>query len=284
MKYESALSVRTNEGIEPSYMPAVSLRSYSNDCAIHERPHAAIAVPPVSIHSPRQNRLLAALPASVYDRLLPHLELTALPFDSTLFRPGRQVTHAYFPTTCIVSRRYMMENGSAVTFAMIGNEGLVGIPQLMGGDATPFQMVVQRAGHAYRIRSETLKSEFECGGPLHFLLLRYMQALSTQMGQGAVCNGQHSIEQRLCRWILLSLDRMSSNSLCVTQQQIAEILGVRRESVTEAEKRLQDAGVIRCQRGQITVLNRAELEVRVCECYEVESGEFERLLPEQVAV
>jgi CRP-like cAMP-binding protein len=176
-----------------------------------------------------------------------------------------------------------MENGSAAAFAIAGNEGLVGMPILMGGDSTPNQVIVQSAGHAYRLRADVLKKEFARGGALQNVLLRYMNALITQMGQTAVCNGHHSIEQRMCRWMLLSLDRISSNELRMTQQQIADILGVRRESVTETATRLQDAGIISYHRGRIVVEDRSGLEARVCECYEVEKNEFRRLLPPPVA-
>ena len=279
MKYDSATSLHVNH--VPGNAPG--LHGFASDMVQGLRPHAPHADVELALDSPRANRLLAALPAPDYERLAPHLEQVNFAFGVSPFRCGRHITHGYFPTTCIVSRRYLMENGAAVTFAIIGREGLVGIPLLMGGEASPFQMVVQRAGTAYRIRAETLKQEFDRGGALQYLLLRYMQALSTQMGQGAVCNGHHTIEKRMCRWLLLSLDRMNSNELCMTQQQIAETLGVRRESVTEAEKKLQDSGLIERHRGQIEVKDRVALEARVCECYEVETGEFERLLPACVA-
>jgi CRP-like cAMP-binding protein len=231
--------------------------------------------------SPRQNRLLAALPVEDYERLRPHLELQSLALGHVVFRAGSRISYGYFPTTSIVSPHYVMENGSAAAFAIAGNEGLVGMPVVMGGECAPNQVVVQSAGHAYRLRADVLKKEFERAGALQHVLLRYMQALITQMGQTAVCNGHHSIEQRMCRWLLLSLDRISSNELRMTQQQIADILGVRRESVTEAATRLQDAGVINYHRGRIVVEDRDGLEERVCECYEVEKNEFSRLLPQR---
>jgi CRP-like cAMP-binding protein len=229
--------------------------------------------------SPLQNRLLAALPVDDYERLLPYLELVALPLGWTMSRPGHEVTHTYFPTTGIVSRQHVMENGSAAASAITGKEGLVGIPMLMGGESPFVQTVVQSAGHAYALKADVLRMEFESGGALQHLLLRYLHTLLTQMGLSAVCNGHHSIEQRICRWLLLYLDRSSSNYLGMTQQNFADFLGVRRESVAGAEKNLQQAGLVRSHRGRLLVQDRAELEARTCECYKVETAESARLLP-----
>jgi CRP-like cAMP-binding protein len=249
-------------------------------CAVVECAHDEIDL---ATPTPRQNHLLAALPVEDYERLRPHLELQDFPLGMVVFHAGGRIGYGYFPTTSIVSPHYVMENGSAAAFAIAGNEGLVGMPILMGGDSAPNQVKVQSAGHAYRLRADVLKKEFERGGALQRVLLRYMQALITQMGQTAVCNGHHSIEQRMCRWMLLSLDRISSNELRMTQQQIADILGVRRESVTETATRLQDAGIISYHRGRIVVEDRCGLEARVCECYDVEKSEFKRLLPRRAA-
>lgn len=236
-------------------------------------------------HDPRQNRLLAALPADEYARLVPRLELIPLALGDVLYESGIQMHHVYFPTDSIVSLLYVMENGASAEIAMVGNEGVVGISLFMGGDTTPSRAVVQSAGHAYRLASQVLKDEFDRvggrrSGALHNLLLRYTQALLTQMAQTAVCNRHHSLDQQLCRWLLLSLDRLSVNDLVMTQELIANMLGVRREGVTEAAGNLQRAGVIEYRRGHITVLDRAGLEARTCECYAVVKREFDRLLPE----
>ena len=230
-------------------------------------------------HKPKQNHLLAALPAVEYERLLPQLELIPLPLGWAVYEAGRQQGYVYFPTTSIVSLLYVMEDGASAEIAVVGNDGLVGIALFMGGETTPSRAVVQSAGHAYRLNAAVLKKEFERGGPLQHLLLRYTQALITQMAQTAVCNRHHSVEQQLCRWLLLSLDRLSSNELTMTQELIANMLGVRREGVTEAAGKLQEAGLIHYSRGHIVVLDRPKLEVRVCECYAVVRKEFGRLLP-----
>jgi len=226
---------------------------------------------------PSVNLLLAALPAADCQRLLPDLEPVPLPLGTVLYEPGSRMAHVYFPVSGIVSLLYVMENGASAEIAVTGNEGLVGISLFMGGGSTPSRAIVQSAGHAYRLGAKILKREFERGGQLQHLLLRYTQALITQMAQTAVCNRHHTVEQQLCRWLLLSLDRLPSNELRMTQELIANMLGVRREGVTEAARRLQDAGLIRYQRGQITVLDRPRLEQRVCECYAVVKRETDRL-------
>jgi len=238
-------------------------------------PATPAATPP---HPPTANLLLAALSPPDYERLLPHLEPVALPLGWAVYEPGRRMTHVYFPTEGIVSLLYVMENGASAEIAVTGNEGLVGISLFMGGESTPSRAVVQSAGHAYRLSAEILRREFERGGDLQHLLLRYTQALITQMAQTAVCNRHHTVEQQLCRWLLLSLDRLPANKIHMTQERIANMLGVRREGVTEAAGHLQEAGLIHYQRGEITVLDRPKLEQRVCECYAVVKRESDRLL------
>jgi CRP-like cAMP-binding protein len=229
-------------------------------------------------HSPTQNHLLAAVPAVEFERLLPHLELVEMPLGEVLYESGARLDHVYFPTTCIVSLLYVLENGASAEIAVVGNEGILGISLFMGGETTPSRAVVQSAGYGYRLRAPLLKEEFNRAGPMLRLLLRYTQALITQMTQTAVCNRHHSIEQQLCRWLLLSLDRLPSNSLTMTQELIANMLGVRREGVTVAARSLQREGLIRYSRGRIDVLDRPGLEKAVCECYAVVRVEFERLL------
>ena len=229
-------------------------------------------------HPATKNRLLAALPAADFERLLPHLEPCPLPLGQTLYESGGHMAHVYFPTEGIVSLLYVMENGASAEIAVIGNEGLVGVSMFMGGENTPSRALVQGAGHACRLGAPILQREFERGGELQRLLLRYTQALITQMAQTVVCNRHHSVEQQLCRWLLLSLDRLPSNRVQMTQELIANMLGVRREGVTEAARRLQETGLIRYQRGRITVLERPKLEQRVCECYAVVKRETDRLL------
>jgi len=230
-------------------------------------------------HDPRQNHLLAALPQQEYARLLSDLDLVPMPLGEVLYEPGTQMRHVYFPTTCIVSLLYVMEDGASAEIAVVGNEGIVGVSLFMGGESTTSRAVVQSAGHAYRLKAQLLKDEFYRAGPMQQLLLRYTQALLTQMAQTAVCNRHHTVDQQLCRWLLLSLDRLPSNDLTMTQELIANMLGVRREGVTEAAGELQRAGLIEYRRGHITVLNRAGLEARVCECYAVVKKELDRLLP-----
>jgi len=233
-----------------------------------------------SPHDPRQNHLLAALPAEECARFFPHLELVPMPLGDALCESGIQMRHVYFPTTAIVSLLYVMEDGAAAEIAVVGNEGIVGVSLFMGGETTTSRAVVQSAGHAYRLTGQLLKDAFFLAGPMQRLLLRYTQALLTQMSQTAVCNRHHSVDQQLCRWLLLSLDRLPSNELTMTQELIANMLGVRREGVTEAAGELQRAGLIHYSRGKITVVNRPGLEARVCECYQVVKKEFDRLLPE----
>jgi CRP-like cAMP-binding protein len=230
-------------------------------------------------HDPQQNHLLAELPQEVRDRLYPHLEPAPMPLGDVLYESGNRLRHVYFPTSCIVSLLYVMEDGASAEIAVVGNEGIIGIALFMGGETTPSRALVQSAGHAFRLKGQRLKDEFQRSGALQHLLLRYTQALLTQMAQTAVCNRHHSVDQQLCRWLLLSLDRLSSSTLIMTQELIANMLGVRREGVTEAAGSLQDAGLIHYSRGRITVLDRRRLEARACECYAVVKKEFDRLLP-----
>jgi len=229
-------------------------------------------------HSPTQNHLLAALPEAEFARLAPHLQLVPMLLGDSLYEPGGQLQHVYFPTTAIVSLLYVMESGSSAEIAGVGNEGILGIALFMGGDTTPSSAVVQTAGHGYRLPGHLLKQEFNRGGLMQRLLLRYTQALLTQMCQTAACNRHHSIAQQLCRWLLLTLDRLPSNELIMTQELVASALGVRREGVTEAAGQLQAAGCIRYRRGHIAVLDRAGLEARACECYAVVKKELNRLM------
>jgi CRP-like cAMP-binding protein len=230
-------------------------------------------------HNPRQNHLLAALPAPDRERLLPHLELVPMPLGHVLYESGSELRHVYFPTTSIVSLLYVMIDGASAEIAVVGNDGILGVALFMGGETMPNRAVVQSAGHAYRLQGALLKQEFSRSGELQHLLLRYTQALLTQMAQTAVCNRYHSLDQQFCRWLLLSLDRLPADELVMTQELIANMLGVRREGVTEAAGNVQRAGLIEYQRGRITVLDRAGLEARTCECYAVVKKEFDRLLP-----
>jgi len=232
-----------------------------------------------SIHSPNQNHLLAALPTAEFKRVAAYLELVPMPLGELLYEPGEQLQHAYFPTTAIVSLHYVMESGASAETAGVGNEGVVGISLFMGGDTTPSSAVVQTAGHAYRLESRMLMQEFDRADLMQRLLLRYTQALITQMVQTAACYRHHSIEQQLCRLLLLTLDRLpSNNELIMTHELVASMLGVRREGISEAAGKLQQAGFIRYRRGHITVLERSGLETRVCECYAVVKKELSRLL------
>jgi len=239
-------------------------------------------------HAPSQNHLLAALPAAEYEYLSPHLELVAMPLGDALYESGGELRYVYFPTTAVVSLLYVTENGTSAEIAGVGNEGVIGIALFMGGETMPNRAMVQCAGYAYRLKPQLLKDAFNRAGgrrsgALQHLLLRYTQALMTQMSQTAVCNRHHSVEQQLCRWLLLSLDRSPSNELTLTQELIASMLGVRRESVTEAAGKLQHAGFISYRRGHITVLDRSGLEKRACECYQAVKTEFDRLLPDVTA-
>ena len=235
-----------------------------------------------SLQDPRQNHLLAALPADEYARLCPHLEPLPMPLGLVLSESGIPMRYVYFPTTAIVSRLYVMEDGSTGEIAVVGNEGLVGVSLFMGGETSPTMAVVQNAGQAYRLRAELLKQAFSLSSELQHLLLLYTQAVLTQVAQTGVCNRHHSLDQQLCRWLLSRLDRLSSNEVTMTQGLIATLLGVRREGITEAAGNLQRAGLIEYRRGHITVIDRAGLEARVCECYAVVKKEFDRLLPEAI--
>jgi CRP-like cAMP-binding protein len=228
--------------------------------------------------SPSQNHILAALPTAEFEALAADLELVPMRLGDMLYEPGSQLRHAYFPTTSIVSLHYVTETGASAETAGVGNEGVVGISLFMGGDTTPSSAVVQTAGHAYRLERNLLMREFNRGELMQRLLLRYTQALITQMSQTAACNRHHSVEQQLCRWLLLTLDRLPSNDLIMTQELVARMLGVRREAITEAAGKLQRAGFIRYRRGHISVLERAGLEAGACECYAVVKKELGRLL------
>ena len=230
--------------------------------------------------SPQQNHLLAALPAEVQKRLSKHLELIPMPLGKVIYESGDTLRHVYFPTDAIVSLLYVMESGASAEISVVGNEGLIGVAVFMGGGgSTPSRAIVQSAGQAYRLLAQRLNEEFERHGEMQHLMLRYTQALITQMAQTAVCNRHHTIDQQLCRWLLLSLDRLPSNQLTMTQELIANMLGVRREGVTEAAGKLQKLGVIEYSRGRITVLDRPRLEQLSCECYAVVKKETDRLLP-----
>ena len=233
-----------------------------------------------SQHSPRQNRLLSALPAEVYERLLPHLQITPMLLGWSVYESGGQMDSVYFPTTCIVSLLHTMQDGTPAEIALVGNDGVVGIAVFMGGLSAPTRGVVQNAGHAYAVKSDALREEFHLGGPLQELLLRYTQALITQMTQTAVCNRHHTMSQQLSRWLLLSLDRLSSNRLLMTQGLISDMLGGYQGAI-EALETLQQAGLIEYDRGTIIVPDRKKLEGYVCECYAVVKTEFDRLLPYQ---
>ena len=234
-----------------------------------------------SPHSPKQNHILAALPPKDYVHLLPYLELVSLPLGWAVYEAGVNRGYVYFPTTCVISKLCVTEDGSSTAIAVVGNEGAVGISLIMGGDCAPSRAVVHCAGYAYRMKSVALKRDLAQGGMLRSAALLYTQALITQMAQTTVCNRLHSIDQRLCRWLLLSLDRTQSNSLTMTQEFIGSMLGVRRETVTGAAGDLQQSGIIKYHRGHITVLNRDNLEKRVCECYAVVKKEYDRLRPHE---
>jgi CRP-like cAMP-binding protein len=239
-------------------------------------------MPPNS--NPRRNQLLAALPDADWARWEPHLELIELPLGKVLYESGAPQRHVYFPTSAIVSLLYVLEDGASAEIAVVGLEGVVGISLFMGGGSTPSRAVVQSAGQGFRLSAQVMKEEFNRSGPVMHLMLRYTQALITQMSQTAVCNRHHSLDKQLCRWLLLSLDRLRGSELVMTQELIANMLGVRREGVTEAALKLQRAGLIRYARGHISVLDRAGLEDRTCECYSVVKKEYDRLLPVTIAV
>jgi CRP-like cAMP-binding protein len=237
----------------------------------------------IKTHDAAQNLLLTALPKTIRDRWSPHLESVEMPLAQVLYESGATLSHVYFPTTAIISLLYVLENGSSAEIAIVGNEGIVGISLFMGGNSTPSRTVVQSAGRGLRLKAEILEDEFNQTGPVQHLLLRYTQALITQMAQTAVCNRHHSLDQQLCRWLLLSLDRLRGDELIMTQELIANMLGVRREGVTEAASKLQRAGLIRYARGRLTVVDRIGLEKRTCECYVVVKKEYDRLLPPKIA-
>jgi CRP-like cAMP-binding protein len=232
---------------------------------------------------PTENNLLAALPDAEWQRWLPQLERVEMPLGQVLYESGGTLSHVYFPTTAIISLLYVMENGASAEIAVVGNEGIVGISLFMGGDSTSSRAVVQSAGLGLRLKAQIMKDDFNRAGPVLHLLLRYTQALITQMAQTAVCNRHHSLDQQLCRWLLLSLDRLQGNELVMTQELIANMLGVRREGVTEGALKLQQAGLIRYARGHISVLDRNGLQKRSCECYAVVKKEYDRLLPQKPA-
>jgi CRP-like cAMP-binding protein len=231
----------------------------------------------------QQNSLLAALPEAVRARLAPDLKLVAMPLGKVLYESGDKLRHVYFPTESIVSLLYVMENGASAEISVVGNDGIVGVALFMGGQSTPSRAIVQSAGHAFRMPGQALMAEFDRHAEFQTLMLRYTQALITQMAQTAVCNRHHTIDQQLCRWLLLSLDRLPDNRLVMTQELIANMLGVRREGVTEAAGKLQAQGIIEYQRGHITVLDRPALEGLCCECYAVVKKETDRLLPHTVS-
>src|SRR5688572_29031467 len=233
-------------------------------------------------HDPRQNHLLASLSGEDFQRVSSNLKLVPLELGRVLYESGSRQRAVYFPTTAIVSLLYMLADGASAEIAVVGNEGIIGVSLFMGGETTPSRAVVQSAGHAYQLTGRRLKLEFNRGGAMQHLLLRYTQALLTQMAQTAVCNRHHSLDQQLCRWLLLSLDRLSGTELVMTQELIANMLGVRREGVTEAAGSLQKAGLIKYSRGRISVLDRPGLEKRTCECYAVVKKEFDRLLPAEI--
>jgi len=237
----------------------------------------------MSPSDPKTNHLLASLPSAEWRRLEPHLERVELPLGKVLYESGDTMRHVYFPTNTIVSLLYVMESGASAEIGVVGNEGIVGIALFMGGGSTPSRAVVQSAGEGLRLKAQIIKDEFDRSGPVMHLLLRYTQALITQMSQTAVCNRHHSLDQQLCRWLLLSLDRLQGTTLTMTQELIANMLGVRREGVTESALKLQRAGLINYARGHIAVLDRPGLEKRCCECYAVVKREYERLLPRRIA-
>lgn len=228
--------------------------------------------------NPKHNHLLKSLSKNEFDRLSPNLELVTLDLGHVMYESGEKLNNVYFPTTSIISILNVMENGSSAEIAVVGNEGILGISLFMGGVTTPSRAVVQSGGLAYRMKANLLLNEFNLAGPVQRLLLRYTQALITQMAQTAACNRHHTIDQQLCRWLLLSLDRLAGNTLCMTQELIANMLGVRREGVTDAACKLQKKGLIKYSRGKITVIDRPNLELRCCECYRVVRQEFDRLL------
>jgi len=245
---------------------------------------AKVKATAVDVDDFKQNHLLASLPAAELARWLPQLESVDMPLGYVVYEPGSTLAHVYFPTTSIVSLLYVMENGASAEIAVVGNDGVVGVSLFMGGGSTPSRGVVQSAGRGFRLKASVMNEEFQRAGPVLHLLLRYTQALITQMAQTAVCNRHHTLDQQLCRWLLLSLDRLQDNKLVMTQELIANMLGVRREGVTEGALKLQRAGLISYTRGRITILDRPGLEKRTCECYAVVRKEYARLLPSKKAI
>jgi len=236
---------------------------------------------PSNLHTPRENLLLAALPPADYERLLPHLEVLTLPLGWAIYETGSKQSSVYFPTDSIISHVHITASGNSTDVAITGNDGLVGIPSVMGGETSLYRAIVRSAGSAYRLQYAEVKKAFENGGGVQDLLLRHTQALMTQTAQTVVCNRHHSVEQRLCRWLLMSIDRLPGEQLNATQELIANMLGVRREGVTEAASQLQSAGLIRYSPGHITILDRPKMEAWVCECYAVVKRETNRLLPQK---
>jgi CRP-like cAMP-binding protein len=268
------------------YMEHMALRCAYSASQVRASPHCRshLEFTMSSILEAKKNHLLAALPAEQWKHWSAHLEPVDLPLGMVLSEPGASMSHGYFPTTAIVSLLYVMENGSSAEIAVVGNEGIVGVSLFMGGSSTPSRAVVQSAGTGYRLAVPFIMDEFNKAGPVLRLLLRYTQALIAQMAQTAVCNRHHSLDQQLCRWLLLSLDRLQGDELVMTQELIANMLGVRREGVTEGAQKLQRAGLIRYLRGRITVIDRGGLEARTCECYAVVKKEYDRLLPDLMAL
>lgn len=278
-----ALNILLMYAIQPEARHYLPTRSQTRSQGVSVSPETTLSS--LNRRSPdrRTNHLLAALPDAEWRRWLPELESIDMPLGQVLYESGNTLSHVYFPTTSIVSLLYVMEDGASAEIAVVGNEGIVGISLFMGGGSTPSRAVVQSAGTGLRLNAQMLKDEFNQNGPVLHLLLRYTQALITQMAQTAVCNRHHSLDRQLCRWLLLSLDRLRDNELVMTQELIANMLGVRREGVTGAALRLQEAGLIRYTRGHITILDRAGLEKRTCECYAVVKKEYDRLLPAKPA-
>jgi CRP-like cAMP-binding protein len=267
----------------PSAIAAVKAKAARNLLQPGARPMAPARLAGLYGHNPRQNHLLAGLPNADYERILPHLEFVSMPFGMTVCESDTAMQHAYFLTSSIVSLMYETRDGASSETAVVGNEGVVGVALFMGGGNSLNRAIVKSAGYGFRVKASILKEEFSRGGPLQQMLLRYTQALLTQMSQTAVCNRHHSVVQQLCRWLLLSLDRLPSNEMSMTQGLIANMLGVRRESVAEAAGKLQDEGLIHYSRGHITIIDRVGLEARVCECYAGVKKEYDRLLTDKPA-
>jgi len=255
----------------------------STTCGVIHIGNGISPAPEAHLPDPRQNHILASLPPAARERLFPHLKLVTLPLASVLYEAGDAQRYIYFPVDSIVSLLYVLKDGASAEIAVVGNDGAIGVALFMGGETTTNRAIVQSAGSAYRLTRARLKQEFERHGEMLHILLRYTQALITQMAQTAVCNRHHSVDQQLCRWLLLSLDRLASDTLTMTQELIANMLGVRREGVTEAAGKLQNLGIIQYSRGKITVLDRPGLESLCCECYQVVKTETDRLMPKRLA-